>query len=49
MLIGIVTWTHDKSTSEGLGFAINLDVLIELAPDDLLKPGIPYLSAQPES
>jgi hypothetical protein len=31
-LIGINTWTNDKRFSEGLGFAIALDTLLELDP-----------------
>ena len=31
-LLGINTWTADKSVSEGIGFAIALDSLLELAP-----------------
>ena len=34
-LIGINTWTADKSVSEGIGFAIALDELLELAPPQL--------------
>jgi hypothetical protein len=34
-LIGINTWTHDKRSSEGLGFAIALQSLLELAPPAL--------------
>ena len=34
-LLGINTWTADKSVSEGLGFAIALDSLLELAPPPL--------------
>ena len=33
--LGINTWTHDKSVSEGIGFAITLDTLAELAPPPL--------------
>jgi Trypsin-like peptidase domain/Domain of unknown function (DUF4190)/Prokaryotic RING finger family 1 len=33
--LGINTWTHDKSISEGIGFAIALDTLSELAPPPL--------------
>ncbi len=36
-LLGINTWTADKSVSEGIGFAITLDSLLELAPP-LLEP-----------
>ncbi len=32
VLIGINTWTNDKRFSEGLGFAIALDTLLELDP-----------------
>ena len=39
-LLGINTWTADKSVSEGIGFAIALDSLLELAP--------PPLEPQPE-
>lgn len=35
-LIGINTWTNDKRFSEGLGFAISVDVLWEVLPEDLL-------------
>lgn len=31
-LLGINTWTADKSVSEGIGFAIALDSLLELSP-----------------
>jgi S1-C subfamily serine protease len=34
-LLGINTWGADKSTSEGIAFAIALDNLIELAPPQL--------------
>jgi S1-C subfamily serine protease len=34
-LLGINTWTADKSMSEGIGFAIALDSLLELAPPPL--------------
>jgi hypothetical protein len=34
-LLGINSWTADKSVSEGLGFAISLDSLLELAPPPL--------------
>jgi S1-C subfamily serine protease len=34
-LIGINSWTADKSVSEGIGFAIALDELLELAPPQL--------------
>ncbi len=34
-LLGINSWTADKSVSEGLGFAIALDSLLELAPPHL--------------
>lgn len=34
-LLGINTWTTDKSLSEGIGFAISLDSLLELAPPPL--------------
>jgi serine protease Do len=36
-LIGINTWTEDKQTSEGLGFAIAADYLLKIAPPDLLR------------
>jgi hypothetical protein len=39
-LLGINTWTADKSVSEGIGFAIALDSLLELTP--------PPLEPQPE-
>ncbi len=41
-LIGINTWTHDKRSSEGLGFAIALDSLLELDP-----PGVHAAHAEP--
>jgi S1-C subfamily serine protease len=31
-LIGINTWTADKRVSEGIGFAMALDTLLDLAP-----------------
>jgi S1-C subfamily serine protease len=34
-LIGINSWTADKSVSEGIGFAIALDELIQLSPPQL--------------
>ncbi len=34
-LLGINSWTADKSVSEGLGFAITLETLLELAPPQL--------------
>ncbi len=34
-LIGINTWVHDKRFSEGLGFAIALDSLLELDPPEV--------------
>jgi S1-C subfamily serine protease len=34
-LIGINTWTNDKTVSEGIGFAISLDELLELKPPGL--------------
>ena len=40
-LLGINSWTADKSVSEGLGFAIALESLLELAP--------PQLEPQPEN
>jgi serine protease Do len=33
--LGINTWTADKSISEGIGFAIALDTLFDLAPPPL--------------
>lgn len=33
--VGINTWTHDKSVSEGIGFAITLDTLADLSPPPL--------------
>lgn len=36
-LIGINTWTSDKTVSEGLSFALAFDSLLELAPP-MLKP-----------
>ncbi len=41
-LIGINTWTNDKRFSEGLGFAIALDSLLELDP-----PGVKASEASP--
>jgi len=35
-LLGINTWTADKRVSEGIGFAITLDTLLELEPPPLL-------------
>ena len=35
LLIGINTWVHDKRVSEGLGFAIALDSLLELDPPEV--------------
>jgi S1-C subfamily serine protease len=43
-LLGINTWTADKRVSEGIGFAITLDTLIDLAPTDLRAP---HENAQP--
>jgi S1-C subfamily serine protease len=34
-LLGINSWTADKSVSEGLGFAITLEALLDLAPPQL--------------
>src|SRR5262249_27198635 len=34
-LLGINTWTADKRGSEGIGFAITLDTLLELEPPPL--------------
>ena len=42
-LIGINTWTNDKRFSEGLGFAIALDSLLELDP-----PGVHAEEASPK-
>jgi Trypsin-like peptidase domain/Prokaryotic RING finger family 1 len=36
--LGINTWTADKSISEGIGFAIALDTLVDLAPPPLAVP-----------
>ncbi|HKD35415.1 MAG TPA: trypsin-like peptidase domain-containing protein, partial [Pirellulales bacterium] len=41
-LIGINTWTSDKSQSEGLSFAISLDSILDRSP-----PGVPDKSAEP--
>jgi S1-C subfamily serine protease len=41
-LLGINTWTADKSVSEGLGFAIAFETLLELAPP-LLELAPPQL------
>jgi S1-C subfamily serine protease len=38
-LLGINTWTADKRVSEGIGFAIALDALLELAPPQLERTG----------
>jgi S1-C subfamily serine protease len=35
-LLGINTWTADKRVSEGIGFAITLDTLLEFEPPPLL-------------
>jgi S1-C subfamily serine protease len=37
-LLGINTWTADKRVSEGIGFAITLDTLLDLAPRELKAP-----------
>jgi S1-C subfamily serine protease len=37
-LLGINTWTSDKRVSEGIGFAIALETLLELAPPALSIP-----------
>jgi S1-C subfamily serine protease len=37
-LVGIITWTKDKRVSEGLGFAISLESLLELEPPFLEAP-----------
>jgi hypothetical protein len=42
-LIGINTWTGDKRISEGIGFAIALDTLLDLKPAELKSKG-----AEPE-
>ena len=39
-LLGINSWGTDKSVSEGLGFAIALDSLLELAPPGLESAGL---------
>ena len=36
--LGINTWTADKSISEGIGFAVALDTLSDLAPPPLAAP-----------
>ena len=36
-LIGINTWTNDKRFSEGIGFSIGLNSLLELDPPELHK------------
>ena len=38
-LLGINSWTADKSVSEGLGFAITLEALLDLAPSPLERQG----------
>lgn len=38
-LIGINTWTNDKRFAEGLGFAISLETLLDLAPEHFELPG----------
>ncbi len=43
--LGINTWTHDKSVSEGIGFAITLDTLADLAPPQLADLGEKTASA----
>ena len=43
-LVGINTWTGDKRVSEGIGFAIALDALLDLAP-----PALKTLGADPEA
>jgi S1-C subfamily serine protease len=40
-LIGINTWTNDKRYSEGLGFAISLDSLLDLNPPEVHVAGDP--------
>ena len=42
-LIGVTTWTSDKRVSEGLNFAISLNALLKLAPQQLDRtiPPIP--------
>jgi S1-C subfamily serine protease len=40
-LIGINTWTEDKQTSEGLGFAISADYLLKNAPAEHLQKSPP--------
>lgn len=37
-LVGVNTWTNDRRISEGLGFAISLDALLELRPPGLRAP-----------
>jgi serine protease Do len=39
-LLAINSWGADKSISEGLGFAIALDSLLELAPPQLESPNL---------
>ena len=36
--LGINTWTADKRTTEGIGFAIALDTLFDLSPAPLEVP-----------
>jgi len=36
--LGINTWTADKSISEGIGFAVALDTLLDLEPPALAAP-----------
>jgi Trypsin-like peptidase domain/Domain of unknown function (DUF4190) len=49
-LLGINTWTTDKSLSEGIGFAITLDSLLELAPPPLEpRPEKPLATKKPEA
>lgn len=43
-LIGINTWTEDKRVSEGLGFAMAISCLLELAPPHLLSVAPPGVS-----
>jgi S1-C subfamily serine protease len=48
-LIGINTWTEDKRYSEGLGFSISAQVLLDLAPADMLQRSTAPPTGQPRS
>ena len=44
-LIGINTWTEDKQTSEGLGFAISADYIFKNVPPQYLHTSNPTEAA----